>query len=107
MPSSAMRITRLSKFVLALAKWIVLTLGNSCIAITGLAGHAFGSWKERGGEHMWLRDSLRRDLPGTRVLTYGYNSELAGSDSFQGIEAIASGFVGSLRRIRQVSRVKN
>ena len=54
---------------------------------------------------MWLRDSLPRDLPGTRVLIYGYDSELVGSKSFQGIEAIASGFVGSLRRIRQVSRV--
>ncbi|KAI9778532.1 MAG: hypothetical protein M1839_008063 [Geoglossum umbratile] len=76
-----------------------------CVAITGLAGHAFGSWKERGGGHMWLRDSLRHDLPGTRVLIYGYGSELPGSKSFQGIEAIASGLVGSLRRIRQVSRL--
>jgi hypothetical protein len=54
---------------------------------------------------MWLRDSLPDGLPGARVLIYGYGSELPGSKSFQGIEAIASGFVSSLRRIRQVSRV--
>lgn len=54
---------------------------------------------------MWLRDSLPRDLPGTRILTYGYNSDLVGSKSFQGIEAIASEFVALLGRVRQVSNV--
>ncbi|KAF5235110.1 hypothetical protein FAUST_7282 [Fusarium austroamericanum] len=32
------------------------------IAISGLRGHAFGSFKERDGDHMWLRDSLPYDL---------------------------------------------
>jgi hypothetical protein len=54
---------------------------------------------------MWLRDSLPRDVPGTRILTYGYNSDLVGSKSFQGIEAIASEFVALLGRVRQVSNV--
>ncbi|KAH0559934.1 hypothetical protein GP486_003549 [Trichoglossum hirsutum] len=73
------------------------------VAITDLAGHVFGSFKERGGKHMWLRDSLPKDLRGTRVLTYGYNSDLVGSKMFQGIEAIASGFTAYLGRVRQVS----
>ncbi|PTB38488.1 hypothetical protein M441DRAFT_71921 [Trichoderma asperellum CBS 433.97] len=32
------------------------------IALSGLGGHAFGSFKERGGSYMWLRDSLLHDL---------------------------------------------
>jgi hypothetical protein len=27
------------------------------VAISGLGGHAFGSFKERGGSHMWLADA--------------------------------------------------
>ncbi|KAI9776530.1 MAG: hypothetical protein M1839_009511 [Geoglossum umbratile] len=72
-----------------------------CIAIPGLGGHAFGSWKEKDGEHMWLRDSLPEDFSGARILTYGYNSELVGSTSFQGIEALASQFIAAIGRVRQ------
>ena len=46
---------------------------------------------------MWLRDALPDDLPGARVLTYGYNSRLVGSRSFQNLEDLASKFRVSLR----------
>lgn len=58
---------------------------------------------------MWLRDSLPHDLPGIRVLIYGYDSHLAGSNSFQDLEAIASSFrtsIGSIRRQATVSSRK-
>ncbi|KAG7009638.1 hypothetical protein G7Y79_00002g007530 [Physcia stellaris] len=70
------------------------------IAVTGLGGHAFGSWKSRGGSHMWLRDSLAFDLPGIRILVYGFDSHLGKSDSFQSISSIADQFQDSLRAIR-------
>ncbi|KAG5655130.1 hypothetical protein KAF25_001903 [Fusarium avenaceum] len=51
------------------------------IALAGLGGRAFGSFKERDGEHMWLRDDLPYDLtppsnerPMARIMTYGYKS---------------------------------
>ncbi|KAK2788839.1 hypothetical protein FQN53_003026 [Emmonsiellopsis sp. PD_33] len=48
------------------------------IAITGLDGHAFGSWRGRGKlRRMWLRDFLSQDLPRCRTMIYGYNSKLA------------------------------
>ena len=72
----------------------------SIIAVTGLGGHAFGSWKSRGGSHMWLRDSLAFDLPGIRMLVYGFDSHLGKSDSFQSISSIADQFQDSLRAIR-------
>jgi hypothetical protein len=49
----------------------------SIIAVTGLAGHAFGSWAV-SSHVMWLRDILPVDFPNARVLTYGYGSELQG-----------------------------
>jgi hypothetical protein len=62
----------------------------SCVAISGLGGHAFGSFKERGGSHMWLRDSLPIDIPGTRIIIYGYDTQLHGSHTFQDLEALAT-----------------
>ncbi|OBT69998.1 hypothetical protein VE03_00646 [Pseudogymnoascus sp. 23342-1-I1] len=66
------------------------------IAISGLGGHAFGSFKARGGQHMWLCDSLPRDLPGAQIMIYGYNTQLHGSTSFQDIESLASTFRASI-----------
>jgi hypothetical protein len=74
---------------------------SSCVAIPGLGGHAFGSFTERGGKHMWLRDSLPAVLHGTRVLIYGYDTIIAGSQSFQDLEALASAFRRALGRIRR------
>lgn len=82
----------------------------SILAISGLGGHAFGSFKQRGGEHMWLRDALPRDIvalrqasnengitsrhPIARVMIYGYSSQVAGSCSVQNVDDLA----GQLRQ---------
>ena len=51
------------------------------IAVTGLAGHAFGSWA-CSPRQMWLRDFLPKDLDNNvRVLIYGYNSQLRNAAS--------------------------
>ncbi|RSL80949.1 hypothetical protein CEP52_017301, partial [Fusarium oligoseptatum] len=55
------------------------------IAITGLDGHAYGSWRGKGNlGRMWLRDFLSKDLPCCRTMIYGYNSRL----SSHGIDTI-------------------
>jgi hypothetical protein len=69
----------------------------SCLAISGLGGHAFGSFKEKGGSHMWLCDDLPYDLTTTRIIVYGYESQLHGSQSFQGLEDLATTLRMSLR----------
>ncbi|KAI0484176.1 hypothetical protein GGR56DRAFT_612699 [Xylariaceae sp. FL0804] len=72
------------------------------IAISGLGGHAFGSFKERGGSHMWLRDSLPNDLGNnTRIMIYGYDSAVASSDSFQTLDDIALRFRHCLSRLTE------
>ena len=60
-------------------------LSRSIIAITGLDGHAYGSWRGKGNlGRMWLRDFLSKDLPCCRTMIYGYNSKL----STQGVDTI-------------------
>ncbi|KAI4862015.1 hypothetical protein F4820DRAFT_39340 [Hypoxylon rubiginosum] len=73
------------------------------IAISGLGGHAFGSFKEKAGEHMWLRDALPHhitsedgDKPIARVMIYGYDSALHGSTSFQNLDDLGKSLLNSL-----------
>ena len=72
------------------------------IAITGLAGHAFGSWA--ASPHMWLRDFLPEDLPRARILLYGYDSNLAGNQSKNILTDLSSNFVVKLHTMRNLSR---
>lgn len=69
---------------------------RSIIAISGLGGHAFGSFKARDGQHMWLCDSLPRGLPGAQIMIYGYDTQLHGSTSFQDLESLASSLRASI-----------
>ncbi|QYS92890.1 ANK_REP_REGION domain-containing protein [Trichoderma simmonsii] len=77
------------------------------VAISGLGGHPFGSFKERHGEHMWLRDALPYDItekggdgrPISRVMVYGYSSNLFQSDSLQNLEDLGTAFHRHLRKL--------
>ncbi|RDW76075.1 hypothetical protein BP5796_06896 [Coleophoma crateriformis] len=75
---------------------------SDLIAISGLGGHAFGSFKEREGPHMWLRDSLPHDIKSCRVLIYGYNTQVKGSQSFQDLEALGSTLRVSIESMNEV-----
>jgi hypothetical protein len=77
----------------------------SIIALSGLGAHAFGSFKEQKGNHMWLRDAVPFDFPQARVLLYGYDTRLADSQSFQDLESIASTFRTALKIARPNSPV--
>ncbi len=65
---------------------------SSVVALSGLGGHAFTSFKPRGEDFMWLRDTLPADLPGTQIWLYGYDSKLTASQSFQDLTGLASTF---------------
>ncbi|KAF4449354.1 hypothetical protein F53441_7332 [Fusarium austroafricanum] len=79
---------------------------NSIVAVHGLGGHAYGSFKERGGSYMWLEDSLPAHLRATlagcaaRILLYGYDARVENTTSFQSIHDLADRLRGSLRAIR-------
>ncbi|KAL7795561.1 ankyrin repeat-containing domain protein [Trichoderma afarasin] len=76
------------------------------IAISSLGGHAFGSFRERGGEHKWLRDALPYDITSdsgeriARIMVYGYDSSLPNSDSFQNLEDLGTTLHSDLRTLK-------
>ncbi|KAL6831944.1 hypothetical protein V8C40DRAFT_263226 [Trichoderma camerunense] len=70
------------------------------IAVTGLAGHAFGSWKSKKKPDMWLRDFLPASIPNARVLTYGYNTKLPGSRSKSSILELSRKLLESIKTAR-------
>jgi hypothetical protein len=41
---------------------------------------------------MWLRDYLPTEIPGARIVTYGHDSSVRDSRSFQDVEAISGTF---------------
>ncbi|KAJ5496628.1 hypothetical protein N7463_008615 [Penicillium fimorum] len=48
------------------------------IAITGLDGHAYGSWRGKGNlRRMWLRNFFSKDFPRCRTMIYGSNLKLS------------------------------
>lgn len=61
----------------------------SIIAVTGLGGHALGSFKQRNGPFVWLRDGLPVDEPEMRILSYGYDTTIVNSSSFQNLTDLA------------------
>ena len=73
---------------------------NSIVAVTGLAGHAYGSWAH-SPERMWLRDYLPKDAPNTRILTYGYPSKLQASNSTTILQDHTNTFVHRLIDVRE------
>ena len=74
--------------------------GSSIIAVTGLAGHAFGSWKSRLEPYMWLRDFLPGSISKARILTYGYDTKLPGSQSNASILEMSRKLLESIKTTR-------
>ena len=54
---------------------------HSVVAVTGLAGHAFESWRNGESNRMWLQEFLPDNIRGIRIMTYGYNTELVGTST--------------------------
>ena len=68
---------------------------TSLIFVTGLAGHAYGSWKTSEQSTMWIQDFLvNKDFGDhVRILLYGYETRLRDSTSVAGIADFAAQFL--------------
>ena len=53
----------------------------SIVAVHGLGGHPYDTWTEERSGKMWLRDFLPSQVPYTRIMSYGYDSQVAFSKS--------------------------
>ncbi|KAF5600613.1 ankyrin protein 3 [Fusarium pseudoanthophilum] len=70
------------------------------VAVCGLGGHALGSFKEKNGRFVWLRDALPSDIPNARILTYGYDTKLSMSNAFQNLTDLGRALQIDLEDIR-------
>lgn len=75
------------------------------VAVTGLVGHAFGSWRSRETAQMWLKDFLPKDIPNIRVMSYGYNSNLIDDTVDENFQEYRQSFVHRLLDARQGDQV--
>ncbi|KAL2054573.1 hypothetical protein ABVK25_005321 [Lepraria finkii] len=66
--------------------------GVDIVAIYGLLGHPLKIWTDTKTRHLWLKDSLQKDIPKLRTLPYIYPSHLLSSD----ISATMRGFAENL-----------
>jgi hypothetical protein len=80
-------------------KYFMRLTATSCIAISGLASHPFGSWQPKGSDKtfMWIRDALPKHLSGVRAVIYGYDTELKDSKSTQVIQDLATALIALLQ----------
>jgi len=86
-------------------KCIFTNFNCSIVAITGLDGHAYGSWRGKGNlGRMWLRDFLSKDLPNCRTMIYGYNSKLS-SHGINRIMDYGREFLEAIKRVRHTTEV--
>ncbi|KAK7515000.1 hypothetical protein IWZ03DRAFT_416367 [Phyllosticta citriasiana] len=73
------------------------------VALPGLGGHPFWSFKARKQDFMWLRDGLRKSVPSAQVLVYGYDSHLQKSNSFQSLQDLGLNFALALMSLIKAS----
>ncbi|KAJ3568871.1 hypothetical protein NPX13_g6271 [Xylaria arbuscula] len=70
------------------------------IAIHGLNGNADTTWTHENGT-MWVRDILPGFIPGCRVYTYGYPSEVAFSSSLASVKDVSRGLLSAVRDLHE------
>ncbi|KAH7024721.1 ankyrin repeat-containing domain protein [Microdochium trichocladiopsis] len=70
------------------------------VALHGLGGDAFRTWSDSAG-HLWLRDSLPKLIPESRIMSYGYDSAAVFSNSQLTLEGFPLGLLSSLESKRQ------
>ncbi|KAK6429616.1 hypothetical protein LTR95_014238 [Oleoguttula sp. CCFEE 5521] len=70
------------------------------IAVTGLSGHALGSFRSANGTSVWLRDFAPQDIPRARFITYGYDTAVVVSNNNQGVGELAHTLLDGLVSFR-------
>ncbi|KAI0116315.1 hypothetical protein GGR51DRAFT_574646 [Nemania sp. FL0031] len=76
------------------------------VAITGMDGHAYGSWMSREVDNvMWLRDFLARVLPDCRTMIYGYHSKLLASNMSR-LKEYGRLFLAEVEKVRDTTELE-
>lgn len=78
------------------------------VAVHGLNGDPFRTWTaadKKGGGANWLRDLLLLDFPGSRIVSFGYPSELFNSPDTGNLDTAARNLLQSLLDVRRSRHV--
>lgn len=67
------------------------------IAVHGIGGDAYQTWTHPSTGKLWLRDFLPGFLPGCRVYTFGYPSQLNDVNMRAGVQEFSRKLLGSIR----------
>jgi hypothetical protein len=70
------------------------------VAVTGLGGHALGSFRSADGVSVWLRDFAPEDIPQARFIAYGYDTGVVASGNNQGVHELAHTLLDGLTIFR-------
>nr|POF20689.1 kinesin light chain [Quercus suber] len=76
------------------------------VIVTGLGGHALGSFRSADGTSVWLRDFAPKDVPRARFITYGYDTAVAASNSNQGVRELAHTLLDGLANFRRQTQTQ-
>jgi len=77
--------------------------GVDVVAIHGLNGDAFKTWEHENGT-LWIRDILPEVLPGSRIYTYSYQSELFRSSSKATLKQYSRNLLEALENVAEEKR---
>ena len=80
---------------------------RSLVAVHGLNGDPVNTWTKKKTGAYWLRDYLPADIDGARIMTYGYNADVAFGNTVADIMDFAKDLLNSLidkREQEEVSR---
>jgi hypothetical protein len=75
------------------------------VAVHGINGNAYGTWTHPNGK-LWLRDFLAQQLPGARIFTFGYPSEVAFSLATGRLGEFARSLLEELNCVRRTAEVR-
>jgi hypothetical protein len=70
------------------------------VAVHGLNGDAYNTWTHKQSQKLWLRDFLPTDVPGARIYSFGYPSEVAFSADTGKLEDWARALLEGLKAAR-------
>jgi hypothetical protein len=81
--------------------------GVDIVAVTGLGGHAVGSFRSKDGMCVWLRDFAPQDVARARFITYGYDTAVVASNNNQGVYELARTLLDGLANFRQRTQTQH
>lgn len=74
------------------------------VFVHGLTGSAYSTWLHKGSGKHWPRDLIKNDIKDARIMTFGYDADVAhlwGQAAQDGIFGYANDLLGKLARKRK------